>query len=223
MLRDTFVHPLVPATNQHEAILPHQLLRYSLGKEPSLWRKQDHGEAPARRSSFQRGDRFENRHGLENHSGPAPEGPVIHGSVAVLGEVTQVMQPDAGLAAGNRALEHAVFQYTPEEVREDGDNVKRHAAPVARASRLLGYWKADRCFMRARRPRYAHAFKSNKSSGGSMKIVLASVSIFVQMAWARGIRTSPRDVATRRTSTPPVGSISVTVPTSTCLPPLSVT
>jgi len=36
----------------------------------------------------------------------------------------------------------------------------------------------------------------DKSSGGSMKIVLASVSIFVQMAWARGIRTSPRDVAT---------------------------
>ncbi len=114
----------------------------------------------------QRGDGFENRVGLENHSGPAPEGPVVHGSVAVLGEVAQVMQPDAGLAAGDGALEHAVLQHAVEEVRKDGDNVKRHA------------------------------FKSNKSSGGSMKIVLACVSIFVQMAWARGIRTSPRDVAT---------------------------
>src|SRR5271157_5939163 len=191
MLRDAFIHTLVPATNQRRALLPRQLLRQGLVKKPSLRRKQDYRKAPIRRLGLQRADGLEEGLGFEDHPGPAAKRPVVHAPVAVVGEFPQVMQANAGLPAGKGALEHAILQHAPEELREDGDNVK------------------------------SHALISSRSSGGSIKMVLACVSIFVQMACARGIRTSPCGVATWRTSTPPVGSMPVTVPTSTCRPPRS--
>ena len=64
--------------------------------------------------------------GLEDHAFAAAEGTVVHGAMAVVGEVAQVVGGDVDRAAGDGPAQDSVVERAGEEVGEDGEDVEAH-------------------------------------------------------------------------------------------------
>jgi hypothetical protein len=69
----------------------------------------------------------EDRLGLEDHAFAAPEGTVIHGTVAVVREGAQVVGLDRNQASLDGATEDAVVKRAGKETGEDRNDVEGHA------------------------------------------------------------------------------------------------
>ena len=64
--------------------------------------------------------------GLKAHAFAAAEGTVVHGAMAVVGEVAQVVGGDVARAAGDGPAQDSVVERAGEEVGEDGEDVEAH-------------------------------------------------------------------------------------------------
>src|SRR5689334_6939227 len=99
-------------------------------KEPALCGK--HNDTLARirqqtllaRADSERLDGFKDRLRLEHHSLPTPEGTIIDGLMAILGESPQVVNFDIDQPLFARAAQYAVVERSTEKIGKNGDDVK---------------------------------------------------------------------------------------------------
>src|SRR5579863_2060956 len=147
-----------------------------MGQQPALRREQDDGAIFTPAVGPQSLDGAKQRLRLKHHARAAAERAIVHRPVAVVGGIAQIVQPDISVAAGTGALQEAVIQNAAKELREYGDDVENHVVGAPLVGDLA----------KGRHEACPYEFNSSKSSGGSIKIIFATVSIRVQISWVSG-------------------------------------
>ncbi len=71
---------------------------------------------------------------LEHHALAAAERAIVHGLVAVVSELPQIVHANIDQAGLSGSADNAVVERSGEELREDGDDVKLHRLAKARAT-----------------------------------------------------------------------------------------
>src|SRR5215210_2383262 len=120
----SFIHTLIPATDEGEVRLAGQLVHeFALEAAPRR-AQQDRAAAIV----AERLDRREHRLGLHDHAGSAPERFVVHGPVPIGREVADVVQVDLEDALGDRPAEQALPQGALKDAGKDREHVDPHRA-----------------------------------------------------------------------------------------------
>src|SRR5215475_11770826 len=121
MLDDTFVDTLVTAADQNHLVRLRESQRFNLVELPACRAEHDHFRL---RALANRLHRLKNRLRLENHSFTAAERPVIHRSMAIRSEISQIVQPDLNQSTFFAAANDTEIKRASEEVRKDRYDIK---------------------------------------------------------------------------------------------------
>ena len=121
------VEPLVAPADEHEVVVPRQLLDDRLGQPPALGRHEHDGNAVVKIGGGADSlDGLEQGLGLHEHPGAASESVVVDRPVAVVGMVADVDEAYADGAAPPRPCGYTVVERAGEHLWKEGQDVETH-------------------------------------------------------------------------------------------------
>src|SRR5579862_1946108 len=137
MLGHPLVNALVASANQHHAIEFRQSPRPLLPENLARRRKQHNRCSGCRKAALlisagtafrahQRPDRLEYRLRLHHHPLASAKRPVVHGAMAVVREIAQVVHARFDQSSFARTPHDPIIERSPKEIGEDRYNVESH-------------------------------------------------------------------------------------------------
>ena len=123
------VHALIPPANQDDAFKRREAPRRLLPKKFARRRKQPNRASLPSRGAFSGKQRFhgiENRLWLHHHAFTATKRTIVHGAMAIMREIPQIMDVCLDQVRFPRTPHDSVIERSSEEFRENCDEIKTH-------------------------------------------------------------------------------------------------